>query len=171
MVTLLLLVANPLGLPEGALRERLALLQQLALLQLLALLLLLMLLRRWLAAGWNSGFSRASLAARRRVDEGFRFWVVGSRRRRLFDVFLQSFCEMGREGVAARIDVDGWVEGLNKEGFFNASFHPILIRREDGDIFFSEVVAVLACMLEHGRFIVAKSIGRGGEMLLETTQT
>ena len=78
-------------------------------------------------------------------------------------------CKMGREVVAARIDVDGWVEGLNKEGFFNASFHPILIRREDGDIFFSEVVAVLACMLEHGRFVVAKSIGRGGEMLLETS--
>ena len=92
---------------------------------------------------------------------------MSCRRRRFFDDFLESFGEVGREGMAAGIDVDGWVEGLNIEGFSNASLNPILFRREDGDVFFTKMVVMLTRMLQHSRFVMAKGVGGSGEMLLE----
>ena len=66
---------------------------------------LLLLLWRRLAAGWGGSFFRAYLAAWCRVYEGLCLQIVWSRRR-LYDNFLESFCEVVGEGVAAGIDIN-----------------------------------------------------------------
>ena len=71
--------------------------------------------------------------------------------------------------MAAGINVDGWVEGLDEEGLSDAPFHPIMFGRKNCDIFFTKVMVMLSCMLKHGRFVVAQSIARSGKVLLEAS--
>ena len=144
---LLLLRAYALTLTKRTLRERLA---ELRLLRLL----LLLLLRCRLAAGWGGSFSRASLAAWCCVDNRLCLRIVWCRRRRFYDNFLESFCKVGGESVAAGINVDGWVEGLDEESLSDAPFHPIMFGRENRDIFFTKMMVMLPCVLKHGRFVV-----------------
>ena len=67
---------------------------------------------------------------------------------------------MGREGVAAWVDVDGGAQGLDVDGLFDAPPDPILLRGNDGDVLFAEVVLMFPSMLEHSRLVIAKSICR-----------
>ena len=71
--------------------------------------------------------------------------------------------------MATRVDVDGRIEDFDAKCLEYPPFNPILFPTENGCILQTEMVAIFPSVLEHGRFIVAKSIGRGGEMLLETS--
>ena len=70
--------------------------------------------------------------------------------------------------MAAGIDVDGWGQGLDVDGFLDPPPNPVLLRSKGGDILFPEVVLVVAGMLKHGRLIFAQSIGGSRRVLLET---
>ncbi len=70
--------------------------------------------------------------------------------------------------MAAGIDVDGWGQGLDVDGFLDPPPDPVLLRSKDGDTLFPEVVMVVASVLEHGRFVFPQSVGGGGSVLLET---
>ena len=49
--------------------------------------------------------------------------------------------------MAAWIDVDGWGQGLDEDGFLYPPPNPVLLRSKGGDILFPEVVLVVAGML------------------------
>ena len=57
--------------------------------------------------------------------------------------------------MAARVDVYGGGKG------FDAPLDPIMFGAQNGDVIFAKMVAVFACVLHHGRLIVAHSIGGG----------
>ena len=57
--------------------------------------------------------------------------------------------EMVGELMATRINVYGGIEGLNKNGLFDPSFDPIVIRSWDCDVLFTKMVVVFACVRDH----------------------
>ena len=65
--------------------------------------------------------------------------------------------------MAARVDVYGGVRALMYKAslVFNAPLDPIVFGAQNGDVIFAKMVAVFACVLHHGRLIVAHSIGGG----------
>ena len=73
---------------------------------------------------------------------------------------------MRGEMVSARVDVHGGFERLDVKGFFYPSFNPVMLGCKHSDVL-AEVVVVVASMLQHGRLVLAKSIGSGGFVLLE----
>ena len=70
--------------------------------------------------------------------------------------------------VATGIDVDGWGEGLYVESLFDAPSNPVLLGAEDGDVLLAEMVPIFAGVLEHGRLVLAKTIGGSGGVVMET---
>ena len=89
------------------------------------------------------------------VDKGFGIRVVGFWGGGESDDIFEDFVEVGGEVMSAWVNIDGGVESLDVKGFLDASFDPIVLRSEDSDVFLSEVVLVVASVLEHGRFIIA----------------
>ena len=77
--------------------------------------------------------------------------------------------EMVGELMATRINVYGGIEGLNKNGLFDPSFDPIVIRSWDCDVLFTKMVVVFACVLQHGRLILSERVSGGGSMLLKAS--
>ena len=69
--------------------------------------------------------------------------------------------------MAARVDINGGFESTDEKGLFDTTFDPVILRSKNGDIFLAEMVALFAGMLQHCRLILAKSIHRGGLVLLE----
>ena len=103
------------------------------------------------------------LAARSSVDELLIIGIV----RRSIDDFAEDWVKVKGKAMTAWIDVDGWFKGLDVYGLFDTSFHPIMFGRQDGDVFFAEMMVIFPSMLQHCRLVLAKSISRGGRMLLE----
>ena len=60
--------------------------------------------------------------------------------------------------MAARVYVYGGGEGLDEYGFFDAPLDPIVLRCDDGNVIFAEMVLVFPSMLKHCGFVVTKSI-------------
>ena len=89
------------------------------------------------------------------VDKGFGIRVVGFRGGRESDDIFEDFVEVSGEVVSAWVNIDGGVKSFDVEGFLDASFDPIVLRSENSDVFLTEVVLVVACVLKHSRFIVA----------------
>ena len=71
--------------------------------------------------------------------------------------------------MPAWVDVDGRVEGLDKDRLFYPPFNPVMLGGKDGDVLLPEVMVVFLGMLEHGRFEFAKSIAGGRCVLLKTS--
>ena len=69
---------------------------------------------------------RTSLAPRSGVDERLRRGVVGKRRGRSMNVTAEKSVKVRREGVASRVNIDGWGESLDVYGLFYTPFDPIL---------------------------------------------
>ena len=69
--------------------------------------------------------------------------------------------------MAARVNVNGGIEGLDVNGLFNPSFGPIVLRGQDGNILLAKVVVIIASMLQHCRLVLPKSISGGRGVLLE----
>ena len=69
--------------------------------------------------------------------------------------------------MTTRVYIDARFEGVDEEGFFGASFNPIVFGGEDGDVLLAEVVLVLPRMWKHGRLVLALGIGYCGGVLLE----
>ena len=90
---------------------------------------------------------RSSWSSGGRVDERFATRVVRKRRRRRLYDGIENRVEVVGEMVATRIDVYGGRESLYEDGLLDASADPVMLGGEDGDIFFAEVVAILACVL------------------------
>ena len=70
--------------------------------------------------------------------------------------------------VATGVNVYRGGETFDEQGLFNTPSNPVLFRGENGDILFTEMVVVFACMLEHGGFVFAESITGGGGVIVET---
>ena len=71
--------------------------------------------------------------------------------------------------MASWVDVYGGVEGLDVDRLLDAPPDPITFTRQDGNVFLSEMVFIIARMLEHGGFEFALRIDGGGGVLLETS--
>ena len=111
---------------------------------------------------------RPTLPTRRGVDAILDVGIMRSRRRRSSDNRREDRVKVGREGMAAWIDIDGWFECFDECRFHYPSLHPILLVAKDGDVFLSKVVTIFMSVLHHGRFIVAESVGSGGGVLFKT---
>ena len=61
--------------------------------------------------------------------------------------------------MAARVHVDGVFKCLDVKGFIYPSFNPVMLGSKYSDVLLAEVVVVVASMLQHGQFVLAKSIG------------
>ena len=110
------------------------------------------------------------MAMRQSVEYGLSVCIVRTRGRRSINGGLKNGVKVRGEIVAAGVDVDGGLECLDVKGFLDTPLDPVMLRCEDKNVFFAEVVAVLTSELEHGRFEFTKSIGGGGFMLLESAQ-
>ena len=108
------------------------------------------------------------MPTRRGVDAILDVGIMGSRRRRSSDDRREDGVKVGREGMAAWIDIDRWFECFDECRFHYPSLHPILLVAKDGDVFLSKVVTIFMSVLHHGRFIVAESVGSGGGVLFKT---
>ena len=111
---------------------------------------------------------RPTLPTRGGVDAILDVGIMGSRRRRSSDDRREDGVKVGREGMAAWIDIDRWFECFDECRFHYPSLHPILLVAKDGDVFLSKVVTIFMSVLHHGRFIVAESVGSGGGVLFKT---
>ncbi len=62
--------------------------------------------------------------------------------------------------VAFRIDVDGWFECMNVDGFLDAAFDPVVVRSES---YLRKwwLLYVVTCMLEHCVFVFSEGVGGG----------
>ena len=109
-----------------------------------------------------------TLPTRGGVDTILDVGIMGSRRRRSSDDRREDGVKVGREGMAAWIDIDRWFECFDKCRFHYPSLHPILLVAKDGDVFLSKVVTIFMSVLHHGRFIIAESVFGGGSVLFET---
>ena len=94
--------------------------------------------------------------------------VVRSRGSRSSDDIAMDFVEVGGELMTPWIDVDGWVKGLDVDGLLDAPPDPVLLRGKCDDVFFPEMVLVVAGVLEHCRLVFAESVSGSRGMLLET---
>ena len=56
--------------------------------------------------------------------------------------------------MAAWIDVDGGVEGLDVYRLFYAPLDPVVLRGQDGKVLFTEMMVLFPCMLQHCRLIL-----------------
>ena len=124
------------------------------LLRLLGLLrrkLLRLLLRLRDGDGFRSGllFPRPALTTRGCAEKIFDGSVMSRRRRRRGNVFTQNVVEVVGEFVAAWIDVDGGVEGLDVYRLFYAPLDPVVLRGQDGKVLFTEMIVLFPCMLQH----------------------
>ena len=50
--------------------------------------------------------------------------------------------------------IDGWLECVDMDCFFYAALYPVVIRGEDCDVFFAEVMVVVFCVLEHCGLVI-----------------
>ena len=73
--------------------------------------------------------------------------IVRCRGSRSSNDVAEDFVEMSGKLMAAGIDVDGWGQGLDVDGFLDPPPNPVLLRSKGGDILFPEVVLVVAGML------------------------
>ena len=71
--------------------------------------------------------------------------------------------------MTSGVDVDGRFQGSYVEGFLDAPFDPVTFRRQNRDIIFAEMVAMLTGMLQHGGFEVTESVGSSGGVLLKSS--
>ena len=90
------------------------------------------------------------MSTRSSVDESFGIGIVRMRCGRGGNDVAENVVKMGGKFVAAWVDVYGWGECLYEDGFLYAPFYPIVVRCEDGDIVFAEVVVVVSGVLQHG---------------------
>ena len=70
--------------------------------------------------------------------------------------------------MAPWINVDGWVKGLDVDRLLDAPPDPVLLRGKCDDVFFPEMVLVVAGVLEHCQLVFAESVSGSRGMLLET---
>ena len=89
----------------------------------------------------------ATLTARGSVDKIFCVSVVWRGRWWGVDDVFEDRVIVGRERVASGVDVDRGGEGLNVQGLLYAPFDPIRLAVQDGDVRFSKMVTIVACML------------------------
>ena len=75
--------------------------------------------------------------------------------------FFYYFVKMIREGVTTGVDVDGGAESTDVDSLSDASPDPVLLVVYDRDVLLAKMMALLLGMLQQGRLIFAKGIGRG----------
>ena len=109
-----------------------------------------------------------TLPTRGGVDAILNVGIMRSRRRRSSDDRGENGVEVGREGMAAWVNIDGRFQNLYECRFHDPSLYPILLVAEDGDVFLAKVVTVFMGVLHHGRFVVTKSVFGGGSVLFES---
>ena len=76
--------------------------------------------------------------------------IVRSRRRRSSNDRREDRVKVGREGMAAWVNIDRWLKCFDECRFHNPSLDPILLIAEDGDVFLTEVVTMVMGVLHHG---------------------
>ena len=105
---------------------------------------------------WFSAW--AALAAWGCVDEGFDLRIVRRWCGGYGNNAFEDGIEMCRESVTTWVDVNGGAEGLDVNCLFDAPFDPILLRCDDGNVIFAEMMLVFSSVLKHCGFVVTKSI-------------
>ena len=75
---------------------------------------------------------------------------------------------MRRQFVASWVDIYGGFEGLDEDGLLYTPFDPVMLRGENGNILFAEVVVVFPSVLQHGRFALAESVSGGRGVFFES---
>ena len=110
-----------------------------------------------------------SLTSRGCGDTSLCSVVMRAGRRRSTDRAFEYGIKVSGKGVASWVDVYGGVEGLDVNRLLDAPPDPITFTRQDGNVFLSEMVFIVARMLEHGGFEFALRIDGGGGVLLKSS--
>lgn len=83
-------------------------------------------------------------------------------------IFLEDGVEMGKECVPTWVNVNGGLEGLDENGFLDASFDPVLLTGKDGNVILTEMMLIFLCVFKHGGFVHPKCVVGCRRVFVET---